>query len=111
MKAFLENFAAILGASTLALLLMSASHEYAYFWAVVRFFQTFLATSGYFSKAVLRLPGISHDLHKHELGYSTRGAAKPYPTLSLVSLGDIERYSVIGRVYQKGLTRKSGLDC
>jgi hypothetical protein len=56
MKAFLENFASILGAATLALLLMSVSHEYGYFWAVGRFFQTFLTTSDYFSNAVLWLP-------------------------------------------------------
>jgi hypothetical protein len=56
MKAFLENFGSILGAATLALLLMSVSHEYGYFWAVGRFFQTFLTTSDYFSNAVLWLP-------------------------------------------------------
>jgi hypothetical protein len=56
MKSLLENFAAILGAATLVLLLMSVSHEYGYFWAVGRFFQTFLTTSDYFSNAVLWLP-------------------------------------------------------
>jgi len=58
MKAFLDHFAAVLGAVTVALLLMSVSHEYGYFWAVGRHFQTFLATSDYFSNAVLWLPAM-----------------------------------------------------
>jgi hypothetical protein len=56
MKAFLDHFAAILGAATIALLLMSVSHEYGYFWIIGRHFQTFLTTSDYFSNAVLWLP-------------------------------------------------------
>jgi hypothetical protein len=56
MKAFLDHFAAILGAATIALLLMSVTHEYGYFWIIGRHFQTFLTTSDYFSNAVLWLP-------------------------------------------------------
>jgi hypothetical protein len=57
-KAFLDNFAAILGSATVALLLMSVSHEYGYFWAVGSHFQAFLSTSDYFSNAVLWLPAM-----------------------------------------------------
>jgi hypothetical protein len=56
MKSILDNFAAVLGTSTLALLLMSVSHEYGYFWIVGRSFQTFLSTTDYFSNAILWLP-------------------------------------------------------
>ncbi len=56
MKEFLDHFAAILGAVTVTLLLMSVSHEYGYFWTMGRHFQTFLATSDYCSNAVLWLP-------------------------------------------------------
>lgn len=55
-KAFLEHFAAIIGGATIALLVVSVSHEYGYFWIVGRHFQTFLTTSDYFSNAVLWLP-------------------------------------------------------
>jgi hypothetical protein len=57
-KAFLDNFTAGLGAATVVLLLMSITHEYGYFWAVGRHFQTFLSTSDYFSNAVLWLPAM-----------------------------------------------------
>jgi hypothetical protein len=56
MKAFLDNFAAILGAVTVSLLLLSVTHEYGYFWIVGSRFQTFLTTSDYFSNAILWLP-------------------------------------------------------
>lgn len=56
MKAFLENFAAIVGAVTVAILAMSVSHEYGYFWSVGRQFQSFLTTTGYLSNGVLWLP-------------------------------------------------------
>jgi hypothetical protein len=55
-KAFLDNFAAILGATTAALLLVSVMHEYGYFWIVGSRFQTFLSTTDYFSNAILWLP-------------------------------------------------------
>jgi hypothetical protein len=42
MKVFLENFAAILGAASVTLLLMSICHEYGYFWSIGSRFQTFL---------------------------------------------------------------------
>jgi hypothetical protein len=56
MKAFLDNFAAILDSVTVLLLLMSVSHEYGYFWYIGRHYQTLLTTSDYFSNAVLWLP-------------------------------------------------------
>jgi hypothetical protein len=56
MKAFLENFAAILGTATITLLLMSISHEYGYFWSIGSKFQTFLTTSDYLTNGVLWLP-------------------------------------------------------
>jgi hypothetical protein len=55
-KAFLENFAAILGAATITLLLMSISHEYGYFWSVGNKFQALLTTTDYLSNGVLWLP-------------------------------------------------------
>jgi hypothetical protein len=55
-KAFLDNFASILGATTVGMLLLSVSHEYGYFWIVGSRFQTFLTTSDYFSNAILWLP-------------------------------------------------------
>jgi hypothetical protein len=58
MKAFLDHFAAILGALTLALLLTSIVHEYGYFWMIGRNFQTLLATSDYLTNAVLWLPWV-----------------------------------------------------
>jgi hypothetical protein len=57
-KGFLDNFAAILGAVTLALLLVSVTHEYGYFWIVGSRFQTFLSTTDYFNNAMLWLPWI-----------------------------------------------------
>src|SRR5580693_3494951 len=56
MKAFLDHFAAILGALTVGLLLTSFAHEYGYFWLVGTNFQTLLTTSDYFTNAVLWLP-------------------------------------------------------
>jgi hypothetical protein len=58
MKTFLDSFAAILGAVTVALLLISVSHEYGYFWEVGSRFQAFLATSDYFGNAVMWLPAL-----------------------------------------------------
>jgi hypothetical protein len=55
-KAFLENFAAILGAATVTLLLMSICHEYGYFWSIGSRFQTFLTTTDYLANGVLWLP-------------------------------------------------------
>ena len=56
MKAFLENFAAVVGAFTVAILAMSWAHEYGYFWSVGRKFQTFLTTSDYLTNDALWLP-------------------------------------------------------
>jgi hypothetical protein len=56
MKTFLDNFAAVLGSATIALLLLSVSHEYGYFWIVGSKFQTFLSTTDYFSNAILWVP-------------------------------------------------------
>ena len=53
MKAFLEHFAAILGALTIALLMMSITHEYGYFTLVGRHFQTLLTTTDYLANGVL----------------------------------------------------------
>jgi hypothetical protein len=55
-KAFLENFAAILGTATITLLLMSICHEHGYFWSIGSRFQTFLTTSDYLANGVLWLP-------------------------------------------------------
>jgi hypothetical protein len=56
LKAFLEHFAAILGAATAALLAMSWTHEYGYFSTIGRQFQTFLATADYIANGALWLP-------------------------------------------------------
>jgi hypothetical protein len=56
MKAFLEHFAAILGAVTAAILAMSWSHEYGYFSTIGRQFQTFLTTGDYITNGSLWLP-------------------------------------------------------
>jgi hypothetical protein len=56
MKAFLEHFAAILGAATAALLAMSWTHEYGYFSTIGRQFQTFLAPADYIANGALWLP-------------------------------------------------------
>jgi hypothetical protein len=55
-KAFLENFAAIVGTITVVMLAMSVSHEYGYFWSIGRPFQTFLTTTDYLANGVLWLP-------------------------------------------------------
>lgn len=59
MKPLLEHFAAIIGAITIALLLLSVSHEYGYFWIVGSRFQTFMTTTDYFSNAILWLPWLA----------------------------------------------------
>src|ERR1700704_427534 len=51
MKDFVDNFAAVVGAATLALLLFSVCHEYGYFWVIGSHFQTFASTSDYFTNA------------------------------------------------------------
>src|SRR5690242_14337262 len=51
MKDFLDNFAAVIGAATLALLLFSVCHEYGYFWIIGSHFQTFASTSDYFTNS------------------------------------------------------------
>jgi hypothetical protein len=56
MKAFLENFAAVVGAFTVAILSMSWMHEYGYFWSVGRQFQTFLTTTDYLTNGALWFP-------------------------------------------------------
>jgi hypothetical protein len=61
MKAFLENFGAIVGSASLGLLLISVAHEYGYFW-VVGYFQTFLGTSDYFNNAILWVPAVAFGL-------------------------------------------------
>jgi hypothetical protein len=55
-KAFLEHFAAILGAATAALLAMSWTHEYGYFSTIGRQFQTFLTPADYVANGALWLP-------------------------------------------------------
>jgi hypothetical protein len=55
-KAFLDNFAAVLSAATFAVLAMSVTHEYAYFWSIGPQFQTFLTTTDYLANGVLWLP-------------------------------------------------------
>jgi len=56
LKAFLEHFAAIVGAFTLALLTMSVAHEYGYFWSIGQEYQTFLTTSDYLTNGILWIP-------------------------------------------------------
>jgi hypothetical protein len=56
MKAFFDHFAAILGALTITLLLMSISHEYGYFTLMGRNFQTLLTATDYLSNAILWSP-------------------------------------------------------
>lgn len=51
MKEFLDHFAAVLGASTVALLLFAVCHEYGYFWVIGSQFQTFVSTSDYFTNS------------------------------------------------------------
>jgi hypothetical protein len=55
-KTFLDNFTAIAGSLTLAILFMSVSHEYGYFWSVGRQYQAFLTTTDYLANGVLWLP-------------------------------------------------------
>lgn len=55
-KAFLENFAAVVGAFTVAVFSMSWAHEYGYFWSVGRQFQTFLTTTDYLTNSALWMP-------------------------------------------------------
>src|SRR5262245_23364600 len=62
-KAFLENFATIVGAITVAILAMSLSHEYGYFWTIGRRFQTFLTTTDYLLNSVLWLPLAAYYLY------------------------------------------------
>jgi hypothetical protein len=56
LKAFLEHFAAIVGAVTVAILAISVSHEYGYFWSIGPQFQTFLTTTDYLANGVLWIP-------------------------------------------------------
>ena len=56
LKAFLEHFAAIVGAITVAILAMSLAHEYAYFMVIGSQFQTFLTTTDYLTNGVVWLP-------------------------------------------------------
>lgn len=56
MKSFLDNVAAIIGAATVALLVISVTHEYGYFWVVGSRLQTFVTASDYFSNAIVWLP-------------------------------------------------------
>jgi len=58
MKAFLDHFGAILGALTVALLTMSASHEYGYFLVVGQHFQTLLTTTDYIATAYELSPNL-----------------------------------------------------
>lgn len=51
MKDFLDNFAAVVGAATLALLLFAVCHEYGYFSVIGNQFQSFVSTTDYFSNA------------------------------------------------------------
>jgi hypothetical protein len=51
MKDFLDNFAAVVGAATLALLLFAVCHEYGYFSVIGNYFQPFVSTTDYFSNA------------------------------------------------------------
>ena len=56
MKAFLDQFAAILGAATVTVLLMSVCHEFGYFTLIGRHFQTLLSTTDYLANGVVFLP-------------------------------------------------------
>jgi hypothetical protein len=51
MKEFLDHFAAVLGAATIALLLFAVCHEYGYFWVIGSQFQTFVSTTDYFTNS------------------------------------------------------------
>lgn len=51
MKEFLDNFAAVVGSATLALLLFAVCHEYGYFWVIGSQFQTFVSTTDYFTNS------------------------------------------------------------
>ncbi|WOH60929.1 hypothetical protein [Bradyrhizobium sp. BWC-3-1] len=51
MKDFLDNFAAVIGAATLALLLFAVCHEYGYFSVIGSSFQSFVSTTDYFTNA------------------------------------------------------------
>jgi hypothetical protein len=64
-KSFLDNFAAILGTATIALLLVSVCHEYGYFWIVGSRLQTFVSTTDYFSNSILWLPWIAFALYAY----------------------------------------------
>jgi hypothetical protein len=56
MKTFLDRFAAILGASSVALLLISVVYEWGYFFQVGRHLQSILTPADYLSNAILWLP-------------------------------------------------------
>jgi hypothetical protein len=56
MKEFLENFASILGVSTIAMLLLAVSHELGYFWLIGSEFQALLTTTDYLTNAIFWLP-------------------------------------------------------
>ena len=56
MKGFLDRFAAILGAVTVGLLLLSVIHEYGYFLIIGSRLQALLTTSDYFANAIVWLP-------------------------------------------------------
>jgi membrane protease YdiL (CAAX protease family) len=56
MKEFLDRFATIAAILTFAIVALSVSHEYGYFWAVGQQFQAFVTPSDYFANATLWLP-------------------------------------------------------
>jgi hypothetical protein len=56
MKAFLDHFAAILGAFTVTLVVVSVTHEYGYFTLIGRHLQTLLTTTDYFANSIVWLP-------------------------------------------------------
>lgn len=88
MKTFLDNFAAVLGAVTITLLLMSVTHEYGYFWAIGRQFQTFVSTTDYFGNAVLWLPWMAIILYGW-LDWGVLFGQKVFRPLTFKKKGDV----------------------
>jgi hypothetical protein len=56
MKEFLENFASILAAATISMLVLAVCHELGYFWLVGYEFQALLTTTDYLMNAIFWLP-------------------------------------------------------
>jgi hypothetical protein len=56
MKEFLENFASILAAATISMLILAVCHELGYFWLIGYEFQALLTTTDYLINAIFWLP-------------------------------------------------------